>query len=291
VTLQIKLRHPNGTTEVVEVRLNLPLPGIVGQDACAKANIIKQLLTSKQAMSVVNGQKVPIFMNVTVQAPIHFPGQANVEKEVCFVANPALRAAGIEVEIEAFCIGVANWTSSIVPLAWPVDPNAPLDPNEPPPPPGPFYRFYAIQIVAPPSEPGSFRVGFGNADPNNPQVTTYETSFSAGENPAAILRRIGLQIQGDGGNVELEGGVLRIARVGVEPPPHIDGLFNGAGPYLYEAGSLQHAPTLIGGELYTRRLLLSGINNGIPAVDERGVVLIVAALGIATVLMSRRGGR
>jgi hypothetical protein len=221
----LKMCAPNGAAiNIVSNGIDhLAGPG----DADYKANKIAEIL---RGMTLVNPGGDPttdaknVFAGVVVGPPnnVNAPG---VVAEICVVVDQDILDRGWA--LDAVCISFNGWTLSVVPVC-----ELALGP---PPPAAAFYRLPAIELVDAPVQPGFLRLSFWNGDPDNLNILQYGEPFIPGQAPISILQGLRNQIVNGGGDAELDGNKLFIAKVAVEPDPLVAAE---AGPYMYEAGAI-----------------------------------------------------
>ncbi len=198
-----------------------------GNDADAKANIIRDHLIG-MTIPKAGGNAKPIF---TVQKqppdPNHFPGMPQIVGEVCCVVNQDVIDQGWAVD--AICLSMTNWTATIVASS---EKRPGADPN------CPFFRKWTFFVRNVPLQPGFFRATFGNGDISNPQTVAVISPFGAGESAASIAFNIASSINVMGGLAMSIGNTVEVARAPIEPSPAGGGI--AFGPTLLEAGAFEN---------------------------------------------------
>ncbi|MCA9288512.1 MAG: hypothetical protein KDA05_08000, partial [Phycisphaerales bacterium] len=246
VTVSTKVTLCDGSGRRFTIRNfnRIQLPAAAGRDARAKANLMAQQLNAILVPTPL-GPK-PAFIAV-IGPPTQFPGAPGIQLQVCVSINPALAACGFS--LEGFCMSMTNWTAYIIPV-----------PRVPHPP---ARRRPVMVIPDPPSDPGSFRMTFGNGDPLFPLVQQVQVPFQAGEKPENILRRMADEINMIGGQAHVRGNRLLTEGLPIEPAPSTQ---LGEGPYVYECGALDNQV-----EIQIEALSLHSVDPIICKVDFDGL--------------------
>jgi hypothetical protein len=223
------------------------------------------------------GTEIAVFDETSIRIgdPVHFPGVAQIEKEICLSLSPDFAAAGLS--IKDFLLSMTNWTAGFLSEEYA---NATTD----------HFRYYQIWMETVPPTPGVFRATFGDSFGSTIQ---YSTPFSAGESPTAVMQRIIDQINTSGGEASFEVPLplgapptqqaISIARVALEPPK----IGTQFGPYLLEFGANGN-DVMVGMkfEARTERIEFPFIvpPAPVPTLSEWGLILmslLVGALGVA----------
>ncbi len=220
INLSIKIKLCDPMHNSVTITYTNKIVGFGGGNGFLKALIMMAQLNAATFNKPGVGP-TPIFGGIQVRPPVGQPG--NIVAQVCANVSQALIDCGYD--LDGLCISMSNWTASIIPV--------PLREQ-----PEPWKRRYMVTVPQAPEDNGLFRLTTGAPDPVFPQVVVYQTPFSAGESPSAILGRILDQILGDGGIATLIGTVLTIEELAVEPPPDSSNAF---GPYIFEGGALDNS--------------------------------------------------